>query len=139
MTPPKAAKLASVSPPEPDAHDLPPEPPPETGPAGRRLWAEVTERFDLNESELALLLEAARTLDVLEQLAAVVDRDGVMVTNARGEAQTHPAVVEGRQQRLALARIIATLRLPEDAEEAAGRPQRRGAARGFYTGSGTTP
>ena len=97
------------------------------------------EACESGEAALALLLEAARTLDVLEQLAAVVDRDGVMVTNARGEAQTHPAVVEGRQQRLALARIIATLRLPEDAEEAAGRPQRRGAARGFYTGSGTTP
>jgi hypothetical protein len=53
----------------------------------------------------------------------------------RRRACAHPAVVEARQQRLALARLLAALRLPAGAEDdlAAGRrPQRRVGVRGFY-------
>ena len=105
--------------------------------AGRRLHAQVVERFELDEHELALLLEAVRTVDVLERLAVIVERDGPMVSNAREELVAHPAVVESRQQRLVLARLVASLRLPEDDDAAEGRPQRRGAARGVYGIRGT--
>jgi hypothetical protein len=109
-----------------------PKPPSATGESGRRLWEQVVERFDLDEHERALLLEAVRTVDTLDRLAAVVEKDGPMTVNGRGEAVAHPAVIEARQQRLVLARLVASLRLPEDAEDAEGRPQRRGAARGAY-------
>lgn len=97
-----------------------------TGPSGRALWRDVTERFDLDQNELVILREAVRTVDQLDALAAIVDRDGVLEP-ATGRA--HPALVESRQLRLALARLIATLRLPDEADE---RPQRRGRARGTY-------
>ncbi len=71
-----------------------------------------------------MLREAARTVDQLDALDDVVRRDGVMLVD-----RVHPAVVEARQLRLTLARLIASLRLPDEVDE---RPQRRGGARGIY-------
>lgn len=97
-----------------------------SGPSGRALWKDVTERFELDQHELVILREAVRTVDQLDALAAIVDRDGVLEP-ATGRA--HPALVESRQLRLALARLVATLRLPDEDDE---RPQRRGGSRGTY-------
>ena len=100
-----------------------------TGPGGRRLWRDITGRYDLSEHELALLREAARTVDQLDALAAVVRRDGVTLEDGR----PHPALVESRQMRITMARLVAAMRLPdEDADDA--RPQRRG-IRGVYVGN----
>lgn len=57
-----------------------------------------------------------------------------MVDSPQG-TKAHPAAVEARQQRIALARLLAALRLPAgaDGDEAQGRrPQRRVGARGVY-------
>ncbi len=56
--------------------------------------------------------------------------DGVMLTDPKRGPITHPALVESRQQRLVLARILTALRVP-DADGV--QPQRRG-LRGFYGG-----
>jgi hypothetical protein len=97
--------------------------------AGKRLWASVADEWDLDEHEAAILLEAARTVDLLTQLDAAVRRDGPLVSTDQGP-KVHPAAVEARQQRITLARLIAALRLPN--EETGARPQRRGGARGSY-------
>lgn len=50
--------------------------------------------------------------------------------------RVHPALVEARQLRIALARLIAALPLPagdEDDQAAGRRPQRRVGVRGIYT------
>jgi len=61
-------------------------------------------------------------------LDAIVRREGVIVSSPQGE-KAHPALVEARQQRVVLARLLASLRIPIDEE---GRAQRRGGARGVY-------
>lgn len=102
--------------------------------AGRRLWSSVADEYDLDEHETAMLLEACRTVDVLNDLEAAVRRDGPLVSSPQG-VKAHPAAVEARQQRIALARLLAVLRLPTgegaDAKQGA-RPQRRVGARGAY-------
>jgi hypothetical protein len=78
------------------------------------------------------LREIARTADLCERLAAVVAREEPSSTVA-----ARHAVVELRQQRITLARLIAALRLPggleADADDAAmrARDQLR-SLRGFY-------
>ncbi len=102
--------------------------------SGRRLWTSVLDLFELEEHESALLTEAARTVDVLDDLAAAVRRDGAMVQTTGG-TKAHPAVVESRQQKIALARLLAALRLPagdEGDHQKFARPQRRVGARGTY-------
>ncbi len=101
---------------------------------GRRLWQSVVTVYELAEHERALLLEACRTLDLLDRLDAAVRSDGPMIDTPQG-LRAHPAAVEARQQRLTYGRLLAALRLPDDDADhqlAAGRPQRRGGARGFY-------
>ncbi len=117
-----------------------PRPPAGLKAAGRRLWDSVVGPYDLDEHERALLAEAVRTVDLLHDLDAEVRRDGVTIETPQG-LRAHPAAVEARQQRIALARLLAVLRLPqgEEGDRQAGarqgrqgRPQRRAGARGAY-------
>jgi hypothetical protein len=105
-----------------------PAPPADLAPRGRgrALWREVHSAFELGAHEAALLHEACRTADQLDVLAAVLAAEGPLLPDGR----VHPALVESRQLRLALARLIASLRIPE--VPASRRPQRRGAVRGTY-------
>ncbi len=101
---------------------------------GRRLWSSVVDVYDLDEHELALLREAVRTVDLLDLLEAELRRDGVMVESPQG-CKAHPAAVEARQQRIALARLLAALRLPagqDGDQQIAARPQRRVGVRTPY-------
>ncbi|GAB5896074.1 terminase [Mycolicibacterium mageritense] len=105
-----------------------------TGPSGRKLWRDVLGKYELEEHEMALLREAVRTVDQLDALAAITERDGLMVDGERGP-RAHPALIESRQLRIALARLTAALRLPagDEGDNPAGRrPQRRVGARGVY-------
>lgn len=110
-----------------------PKPPSGTRASGRRLWASIVTVFELEEHELALLREACRTVDTLDRLDAVVRADGGMIDTPTG-VKVHPGLVEARQLRIALARLLAALRLPdgEVGAESQGRRQRRAGARGVY-------
>ena len=102
--------------------------------AGRRLWDSVAGEFELDQHETALLVEAVRTVDLLTMLDEAVRKDGALIDSPQG-VKAHPAAVEARQQRIALARLLAALRLPaggEDDRQANARPQRRAGVRGHY-------
>jgi hypothetical protein len=101
---------------------------------GRRLWKAIDDDYELDEHELALLLQAARTVDALDLLQAAVDAEGPLVSSPQGP-RAHPGLVEARQQRIALARLLAALRVPwgeEGDEQKGARPQRRVGVRGTY-------
>lgn len=96
--------------------------------AGRRLWRAVLEEFELAEHELSLLRQAVHVADLCESLQTTVDAEGLIVAG-----RTHPALVELRQQRVLLARLVVALRVPmgEQDEDPRGRAQYRG-TRGVY-------
>lgn len=97
--------------------------------AGRKLWEVSTAECDFAVHELSILEEACRVRDRITELDAAVKSDGLMITSSQG-ARVHPAVGEARQQRLALARLLATLQIPGlDDELPAARP-----VRGVYGG-----
>ena len=76
-----------------------------------------------------ILEQACRTVDLIGTLDAAVRRDGPVVQRGKhGDPAPHPAAVEGRQQRLTLARLLTALRLPDGDGV---RPQGRG-LRGVY-------
>jgi hypothetical protein len=115
----------------PDEKPKIPAVPKGTGPSGRRLWRAVLSEYELDEHELALLREAVRTVDTLDRLAEIVKRAGDIVVIGDKGPKVHPALVEARQLKIALARLLAALRLPEG-EQLDGRPQRRVGVRGTY-------
>lgn len=95
--------------------------------AGKRLWRAVLADFELGEHEMALLRQAVHVADVCEALQGVIDTDGPL----KG-GRAHPALVELRQQRILLARLVVALRVPMGDEDGKhGRTQYRG-LRGVY-------
>lgn len=110
------------------ADEYTPPAPEELGESGRRLWDDFVSKFDFEEHELALLIEAARVKDRLDALDKIIRAEGMTIQSPHGP-KAHPALVEARQQEIVLTRIVASLRLPDEEDE---RPQRRGGARGAY-------
>jgi len=116
-----------------------PAPPKGVRTAGRRLWRAVLADYELDEHELTLLRQAVRVADLCDDLQAVVDNEGP-VLRAGETVRAHPALVELRQQRIVLARLVVALRVPlgdeTDGQQAPPRLQRR-ALRGVYAATGT--
>jgi hypothetical protein len=109
-----------------------PKPPAGLKASGKALWREVQAEYVLEQHEVGLLLTMCRTTDRLDDLAAIVAREGVIEP---GTGRAHPCLVEHRQQAIAYARLSAALRLPagDEGDPAANRrPQRRSGTRGFY-------
>ena len=119
-----------------DMTEKQPAPPKGTRSGGKKLWCDVLGKYELEQHEIALLREAVRTVDDLDALADVVAAEGVTIGY-----RVHPALVEARQLRISLARLVGALRLPagdEDDQPAGRRPQRRGGARGVYARGGAS-
>ena len=97
------------------------------GTGGQRLWRQLVAQDASLDDELnpmrATAVEACRTQDRCDVLAALCGSEDVMIDNGKGQPVAHPAWVEARQQAALLARLIAALRLPDEATGA--RPQRR--------------
>jgi len=106
------------------------KPPPGLRSGGLRVWRAITSGYELADQELVLLTEAARTVDLLESLEAEIQAAGAIVESPQGR-KANPAVVEARQQRLTLARLLAALRIPLDEGQERDRTQRR-PVRGVY-------
>ena len=98
------------------------------GAAGRKLWRSITDDFEGAEHETAILEEACRTRVLVATLRDQIETDGLMLPSSQG-MRLHPAVAEVRQQRLTLARLLATLDVPSLDEDQL--PAARG-VRGVY-------
>jgi hypothetical protein len=91
---------------------------------GAALRTAVLAEYELEPQESVLLDAAAGTLDACAELEAQVAVEGTISVDGRPS----PALVELRQQRLVLGRLLASLRFPVERD---GVLQRR-SARGFY-------
>jgi hypothetical protein len=86
-----------------------PRPPRGLKPAGRRLFLAIVRRYELDPAELAILVEMCRTVDHLEALDAAVQAGGVVGEDGK----VAPALVEARMQQQTLAKLAASLRIPD--------------------------
>ena len=112
---------------------------PETfGEGGKAMWRDVTSTYALSSAELALLKQLCRTIDRLDVLELAA-KGVAPVIEARQGTVTHPVLVEIRQQSTVMARLVASLRLPDaptvaapKTDEAPKRPQKRSGNRPYY-------
>lgn len=91
--------------------------PVELGKRGKAYYSKTLEDYELDESEVQILLEAARTLDELEALKAAVSELGVTTKGSMGQVVVNPALAEMRQARATFGRLVQQLALPTDDEE----------------------
>ena len=104
------------------------QPPVGLGKRGTAFWSAVLQDLEMEPHETALLAETCRVLDRLDLLDAEIQRSDLIV-----DGRVNPLFVEARLQGVTLARLIASLRLPDEYRaEVLDRGQRRGAARGTY-------
>jgi hypothetical protein len=83
------------------------------GRRGRNLWRSVVAGFELTEGDCALLLEACRCLDTVEQLQHAVADAPLTTTGSRGQSVVHPLRAELRSERLLLAKLLLQLAVPD--------------------------
>jgi hypothetical protein len=96
----------------PVVHNRPMNIPADLGDPGREFWESIANVYDFTgePANQRLLLEAARVVDRLDQLDAVVRRNGAVLSSGR----PNPALVESRQQQLVLGRLVNALDLPRN-------------------------
>ena len=80
---------------------------------GEAVWKAVTDAFELQAHEGELLVEIARTVDLLDALQALVTAQGETLPWGEG-IRANPALVELRQHRVVLARMVGALGIPAD-------------------------
>jgi hypothetical protein len=111
-----------------------PKTPTGLGAPGRRLWFSVVDEWELEEHEIALLVQAVRCVDHLDKMDALV-AEGLILDSPQG-TKAHPALVEGRQQRVVLTRLVVALRLPVGEEGAHLATRRSRGTSGAHTALG---
>jgi hypothetical protein len=87
----------------------------EYGERARAFYDAALADYVLTDSELLLLAQVCKSLDVIDGLNAAIARDGLTVEGASGQVRVHPAVAEVRSTGLAVARLLAQLGLPDEA------------------------
>jgi len=111
----------------PQEGDMATKPPPKLSAKARRLWTETTTAFTLREDELCVLEDACRELDLVARMEAEVAKSGLVVEGSQGQPVSSPLVTEIRQHRTVMARLLQSLKLPEDAESAEAERAKRSA------------
>jgi P27 family predicted phage terminase small subunit len=73
----------------------------------RKLWRQVTATWDIEDAAaeelLRMLVEA---VDRRDQARALIDAEGLTITDARGAVRAHPAVAIEQASRAAAARLM---------------------------------
>ena len=94
------------------------------GEAGTALWEALTGAYDFGAGERPVLAAACRQADDVALLEAAIATDGATVEGSAGQPRLNAALTEVRQGRLALAKLLGALAVPEDDDRpltAAGR------------------
>lgn len=79
--------------------------------SGLKFWNKVIEDFDLDHHEVELLAQLCRTLNRIDELDAIADREGLIIDSPHGK-KAHPATVEARQMRAVFTQMAKALKFP---------------------------
>ena len=111
-----------------------PKPPRGLQRAGKRVWAAVLDEFVLDARELLVLEQAARQADAVAALEAEVEGSGLVTRGSAGQPRLSQSVVELRQSRLAVSKLLSDLALPDEDDTTAASRRGRKAADARWNG-----
>ena len=87
--------------------------PEKLGALGRELWADTRNAYELAPHEEAVLLQACRTLDLIETMRRRVQLDGIVSVGSMGQQVANPLLSELRQSRALFSSLMRSLALPD--------------------------
>lgn len=96
--------------------------------AGKRLWLETVEKYELRQDELETLRAACAEADLIARMEKELETEPLTVKGSMGQLVPHPLVSELRQHRATMAGLLRGLKLPDDESAGAGANQQRDAA-----------
>jgi P27 family predicted phage terminase small subunit len=86
-------------------------------------WVRLRDDYGVADSEGLLLLEvAARALDRLNEIQAIITKDGAAVTDRFGQVKPHPLLTAEKDARHGLLAALKALGLEQEAKRPPGRP-----------------
>jgi hypothetical protein len=97
-----------------------PRAPRNLAPAGRKLWNETVEVYDLAPHEARILTDAVREADLIERLENALVGADLIVLGSMKQQVANPLIAEIRQHRATLANLLKSIKLPEPGEAPAG-------------------
>lgn len=108
-------------------HGKPKPAPSDLKPAGKELWLTVNEQFVVDDAgSIALLVECCRACDRIAEFGKLINRDGPLLVNARGEAKEHPLLKHELLARNFLAQSLVRLGIVDAPRRPQGRPSGMG-------------
>ena len=88
---------------------------------GKKLWTDMTAKYEFRLDELAILEDTCREVDLITAMEKEMRTQPLTVKGSMGQLVPHPLVSELRQHRSVVARLLSGLKLPDDgADTAAG-------------------
>lgn len=113
-----------------------PSAPKGVGTAGRKLWREITGKYDLRPDELSTLADACREEDLIARMQDKLDDESthLIVVGSQGQPVANPMVSEIRQHRGTKLAILKALKLP-DAPAGVGNGASRAADQRAWRGA----
>lgn len=74
-----------------------------------RFWKAILRDYELRSDEMERLEVVCREMTIIDELEAVVQREGYMAIGSAGQRVVHPAVAEMRQHRTLLLSALKSL------------------------------
>jgi hypothetical protein len=74
----------------------------------------LPEGVEWDERELAMLMLAQSQANDIQALEGVLEDQGAVIIGSTGQQRLNPVFAELRQQRLALSKILAEIKLPDE-------------------------
>lgn len=90
---------------------------PPLGEAGAALYGRLAGAYEFTATEEALLVAACRQADDITMLEATLAEEGPIVAGSKGQPRLSPVLAELRQGRLAFAKLLGALAVPDDFDD----------------------
>ncbi|MFF3912671.1 hypothetical protein ACFYZB_04170 [Streptomyces sp. NPDC001852] len=103
------------------------------GNAGLGLWQAVLTECELTPGEMALLVQACRTVDELETISRALAEGPAVVKGSTGQPKASTLFAEARAHRLVLGKLLEQMALPDLGEEEGMTPNQQRAQKAAQT------
>lgn len=90
----------------------------------KKFYKRVISDYDLENHHLKILLLACECLDRINEAKEVIDKDGIIYYDSRGNPREHPAIKIESNNKVIFARLMRELCLDIEPPKEVGRPPR---------------